>query len=63
MFVKATIAVSALAGIAYAQTGETVTNSAFAVTAINPNDGVGAGTDAYNFYSGDGSTWPDVSTW
>ncbi|CRG91587.1 hypothetical protein PISL3812_08637 [Talaromyces islandicus] len=65
MFVKATIAISALAGLAYAQTGETVTTGQ-AVTAVNPDDGIGAGTDAYTQYSGDGSTgagWPDISAW
>jgi hypothetical protein len=65
MFVKAAVAITALAGIAYAQTGETVTTGQ-AVTAVNPDDGVGAGTDVYNMYSGDGSAgagWPDVSSW
>lgn len=65
MFVKAAVAVSALAGIAYAQTGETVTTGA-AVTAVNADDGVGAGTDAYNVYSGDGSSgagWPALADW
>ena len=37
-----------------------------AVSSINDNDGVGAGTDAYKFYEGDGSTgagWPDSKDW
>jgi hypothetical protein len=46
--------------------GETVTNSALAVTSINNSDGIGAGSDSYNFYQGDGSTgagWPDQTQW
>lgn len=65
MFAKATVAVAALAGIAYAQTGETVTTG-LAVTAVNANDGAGAGSDVYNMYTGDGSSgagWPALSAW
>ncbi|KAH8692284.1 hypothetical protein BGW36DRAFT_438298 [Talaromyces proteolyticus] len=66
MFSKIAIAATALAGAAYATTGETVTATGLAVTAVNANDGSGAGTDAYTMYSGDGSAgsgWPDQSTW
>ncbi|MCJ1443666.1 MAG: hypothetical protein MMC23_004166 [Stictis urceolatum] len=45
--------------------GQVVTGSA-AVTTINDEDGVGAGSNTYNFYQGDGSTgagWPDQSQW
>jgi hypothetical protein len=48
------------------ETGETVTNSALAVTTINNNDGLGAGKDEYTFFQGDGSTgagWPSHSDW
>lgn len=37
-----------------------------AVSTINDADGVGAGTDAYKFYEGDGTTgagWPDTTAW
>ncbi|KAL1984649.1 hypothetical protein VTN96DRAFT_8775 [Rasamsonia emersonii] len=47
-------------------TGETVTNPNLAVYTVNDYDGIGAGTDSYTFYSGDGSTadgWPDQSQW
>ena len=42
-----------------------VTNSN-AVTSVNDSDGIGAGTDTYNFYQGDGSTndgWPATISW
>lgn len=65
---RATVAISAaaLVGAAYAQTGETVSSTALQVTAVNADDGVGAGSDVYNYYQGDGTTgsgWPDVSAW
>lgn len=50
---------------AIAATGEKVTNGA-AVKTVNDNDGVGAGTDTYKQYNGDGSTaagWPSQSQW
>lgn len=37
-----------------------------AVSSVNDDDGIGPGEDAYNFYSGDGSTgagWPAADTW
>lgn len=43
----------------------TVTGAA-AVTYINNYDGIGAGSEVYNYYSGDGSTgngWPSKSHW
>jgi hypothetical protein len=46
-------------------TGEVVTIPV-AVSAVVNNDGIGAGTDKYVQYSGDGSTgdgWPDISQW
>lgn len=46
-------------------TGETVTGGA-AVTTINNQDGIGAGTDTYITYSGDGSLqagWPTLQQW
>lgn len=47
-------------------TGEVVTGGA-AVTSINNNDGIGAGSDTYvETYEGDGSTsdgWPAKSEW
>ena len=46
-------------------TGEVVDND-LAVTTINDDDGVGAGTTTYTYYTGDGSTtdgWPAVDDW
>lgn len=60
------LSAAALVGAAYATTGETVTVSSLQVTAVNANDGIGAGTDLYTYYSGDGSTgagWPAQSEW
>ena len=37
-----------------------------AVTSINDSDGIGAGSDTYNFFQGDGSTndgWPATTSW
>ncbi|QKX59671.1 uncharacterized protein TRUGW13939_06811 [Talaromyces rugulosus] len=62
----AALSAAALVGAAYATTGETVTVSSLQVTAVNADDGVGAGTDSYSYYTGDGSTgagWPDQSKW
>lgn len=66
MIAKSIIALSALAGAAYAQTGETVTVSELAVTTVNGSDGIGAGSNTYTFYSGDGSVaagWPALDDW
>ncbi|OKL58451.1 hypothetical protein UA08_06151 [Talaromyces atroroseus] len=66
MFAKSVIALSALAGAAYAATNETVTVSALQVTSIVDDDGVGAGANTYTFYTGDGSTaagWPALDDW
>lgn len=43
-----------------------VVTGSVAVSSINDDDGNGAGTDAYKFYEGDGSTgagWPATSDW
>ena len=45
------------------ETGGQVSNSAVAVTEINNTDGVGAGTDSYTQYCGDGSGYPSRSAW
>jgi hypothetical protein len=66
MFAKSVVALSALAGAAYAATGETVTVTALQVTSIVADDGIGAGSNTYKFYSGDGSTadgWPALDDW
>ena len=66
MIAKSVFAITALAGAAYAATGETVTASGLAVTTINDEDGIGAGTDSYTFYQGDGTTaagWPSTDDW
>ena len=44
-------------------TGGVVSNPAVAVSSINDNDGVGAGTDSYTQYCGDGSAFPPKSAW
>lgn len=44
-------------------TGGVVSNSAVAVSSINNNDGVGAGTDSYTLYCGSGSAFPKKSAW
>jgi len=45
-------------------TGGVVTNPSIAVTSIKGNDGTGAGTDAYHFFKGDGTTgWPGRTQW
>ncbi|KAI9838132.1 MAG: hypothetical protein M1819_006288 [Sarea resinae] len=44
-------------------TGGQVDISALEVSSIDNDDGVGAGTDSYTFWSGNGSTWPDKSQW
>lgn len=65
MISKSILALSALAGAAYAATGETVTTS-LAVTTINDNDGIGAGSNTYKFYSGTGTVadgWPALDDW
>jgi hypothetical protein len=62
----AALSAAALVGAAYATTGETVTVSSLQVTAVNADDGVGAGADLYTYYTGDGSTgagWPAQSNW
>ncbi|RAO67263.1 uncharacterized protein BHQ10_003275 [Talaromyces amestolkiae] len=66
MIAKSVLAITALAGAAYAATGETVTASGLAVTTINDEDGIGAGVDSYTFYQGDGTTadgWPSTDDW
>jgi hypothetical protein len=43
-----------------------VTNEADAVFIINDNDGIGAGSNHYQLYKGDGSKgagWPTRSAW
>jgi hypothetical protein len=43
-----------------------VVSGGAAVTSINNQDGIGAGSDYYNFYSGDGSQqagWPTKAQW
>lgn len=53
-------------GVHVDATGGQVTNSNLAVTSIVNDDGVEPGKDAYNFYSGDGTTsagWPAKSAW
>ncbi|KAH8706017.1 hypothetical protein BGW36DRAFT_285615 [Talaromyces proteolyticus] len=62
----ALLSAAALVGVSYATTGETVTATSLQVTAVNAEDGVGAGTDSYTYYTGDGSTgagWPAASSW
>ena len=47
-------------------TGEKVQNGALQVKSINNNDGIGAGSDKYVFYKGDGTIgagWPSKSKW
>ncbi|MCJ1376252.1 hypothetical protein MMC20_007494 [Loxospora ochrophaea] len=47
-------------------TGGVVSNPAIAVTSINNDDGIGAGTDSYTQYNGDGTTadgWPAKTSW
>ena len=44
-------------------TGGVVSNPAVAVSSINDNDGVGAGTDSYTLYCGSGSAFPPKSDW
>ena len=47
-------------------TGGTVSNGNVAVTTINDNDGIGAGSDTYTQYNGDGTTgdgWPAKTQW
>ncbi|KAL1969792.1 hypothetical protein VTN77DRAFT_7301 [Rasamsonia byssochlamydoides] len=66
-FHRALQARSAPGNVLVARTaGETVTNGNLAVYTVNDYDGIGAGTDSYTFYQGDGSTadgWPDQSEW
>lgn len=46
--------------------GGQVSNPALQTTTINNQDGTGAGTDKYHFYTGDGTTragWPSKDQW
>lgn len=52
-------------GLEARDSSATVTGSA-AVTSINNNDGIGAGSNSYTNYGGDGSAgagWPSISDW
>ena len=44
-------------------TGGQVSNPAVAVTEINNDDGIGAGSDSYKLYCGDGASFPPFSSW
>uniref|UniRef100_A0A093VS14 Uncharacterized protein n=1 Tax=Talaromyces marneffei PM1 TaxID=1077442 RepID=A0A093VS14_TALMA len=66
MIAKVVLAITAFAGAAYAATGETVTATSLVVPSINDKDGIGAGTDSYTFYQGDGTAadgWPSIDDW
>lgn len=76
MFSLGTVVLSGLLGSAmalpppslvfYKRTTNVVANSPAAVYSINNNDGIGAGSNNYVYYSGDGSTgagWPAMSDW
>ncbi len=45
------------------ETGGQVSNPAVAVSDINNTDGVGAGTDSYTQYCGNGADFPPISAW
>lgn len=44
-------------------TGGKVSNKALQISAINNNDGIGAGKDAYVQYAGNGSSFPLKTKW
>ncbi|MCJ1310549.1 hypothetical protein MMC25_004214 [Agyrium rufum] len=44
-------------------TGGVVSNGGVAVYSINDNDGVGAGSDSYTLYLGNGNTFPQKNRW
>ena len=57
---------TSLNGVHVDATGGQVSNGNVAVTSINNNDGIGAGSDTYKQYNGDGTTgagWPAKSKW
>lgn len=52
--------------LVFARDSKAVVTGAAAVPTINNNDGIGAGSNKYKYYSGDGSTgagWPAKSQW